>query len=77
MDFERHVQRDLDHFVPMPAHESSVFVGKAEILFAYVSEVNVFLVRTNRKIEPDFSIEFGAFLSPCGEECYFGDPHQW
>ncbi len=74
MDFERNVQRDLDHFVSIPAHESSVFVGKAEILFAYVSEMNVFLVRTNRKFEPDLSVEFGAFLGPCSKEGHFGDP---
>ncbi len=68
------MQRDLDHFVSIPAHESSVFVGKAEILFAYVSEMNVFLVRTNRKFEPDLSVEFGAFLGHCSKEGHFGDP---
>ena len=74
MDFERDVQRDLDHFVPIPAHESSVFVGKSEILFAYVSEMDLLLVRTNRKLEPDLSVEFGAFLGLCGKESDFRDP---
>jgi hypothetical protein len=74
LDFESHVQSGLDHFVSVPAHESSVFVGKAEVLFAHVSEMNVFLVRTSWKLETDLSVEFGAFFGPCGKEGDLGDP---
>ncbi len=75
-DFKGYVHWDFDHFISIAGHEPSVFMGKAEVLFANVGEVDAFLVRTNRKFEPDFSIESGTLVSLCGEEGDFGDPHE-